>query len=229
MLELRQGHNLAMLLKAAGLSRSTFYYQRQVQQTGDRCARLKTQIQGIFDKHKGRYGYRRITAHLRQAGCVINHKAVQRLMQVQGLKSLVRPKKYRSYRGTVNAQAPHLLQRQFQADAPQQKWVTDVTEFNVRGSKLYLSPVMDLYNGEIVAYEMRDKPDFQLVGNMLKKAVGKLKDQAAPLLHSDQGWQYQMSRCGPIVATWLAKVLPKACHARVIAWTTLQWRASLRQ
>ena len=182
-----------MLLKAAGLSRSTFYYQRQVQQTGDRCASLKAQIQGIFDKHKGRYGYRRITAHLRQSGCVVNHKAVQRMMQMQGLKSLVRPKKYRSYRGSVNAQAPHLLQRQFQADAPQQKWVTDVTEFNVRGSKLYLSPVMDLYNGEIVAYEMRDKPDFQLVGNMLKKAIGKLKDQAAPLLHSDQGWQYQMS------------------------------------
>ncbi|WP_424953543.1 IS3 family transposase, partial [Comamonas thiooxydans] len=192
-LELRQGHSLAMLLKAAGLSRSTFYYQRQVQQTGDRCASLKAQIQGIFDKHKGRYGYRRITAHLRQSGCVVNHKAVQRMMQMQGLKSLVRPKKYRSYRGSVNAQAPHLLQRQFQADAPQQKWVTDVTEFNVRGSKLYLSPVMDLYNGEIVAYEMRDKPDFQLVGNMLKKAIGKLKDQAAPLLHSDQGWQYQMS------------------------------------
>lgn len=182
-----------MLLKAAGLSRSTFYYQRQVQQAGDRCAALKAQIQGVFDKHKGRYGYRRITAQLRQTGCVINHKAVQRLMQEQGLKSLVRPKKYRSYRGTVNAQAPHLLQRQFQTDAPQQKWVTDVTEFNVRGCKLYLSPVMDLYNGEIVAYEMRDKPDFQLVGNMLKKAISKLKDQAAPLLHSDQGWQYQMS------------------------------------
>ena len=113
-------------------------------------------------------------------------------MQLMGLKSLVRPKKYRSYRGPSNAYAPHLLQRQFQADAPQQKWVTDVTEFNVRGDKLYLSPVMDLYNGEIVAYEMRDRPDFQLVGNMLKKALGQLKGQSAPMLHSDQGWQYQL-------------------------------------
>lgn len=126
---------MAQLLKAARLARSTFYCQCQELRCGDSCAGLKAQIQGIFDKHKGRYGYRGITAHLRQAGCVINHKTVQRLMQMQGLKSLVRPKKYRSYRGPVNAQAPHLLQRQFQADAPQQKWVTDVTEFNVRGSK----------------------------------------------------------------------------------------------
>lgn len=181
-----------MLLKLAGLARSTFYYQCQAQRAGDRYAKLKHQIQGVFDKHKGRYGYRRITAHLHQAGCVINHKAVQRLMQLLGLKSLVRPKKYRSYRGPGNAQTPNLLQRQFEADAPQHKWVTDVTEFNVRGNKLYLSPVMDLYNGEIVAYEMRDKPDFQLVSGMLKKALRKLEGQAAPLLHTDQGWQYQM-------------------------------------
>ena len=86
---------------------------------------------------------------------------------------------------------PNLLQRQFQADAPHQKWATDVTEFNVRGDKLYLSPVMDLYNGEIVAYEMGNKPDFPLVSGMLKKALGKLKGQATPLLHSDQGWHYQ--------------------------------------
>ena len=180
------------LLAAAKLARSTFYYQCQVQRAGDSCASLKAQIQKIFDKHKGRYGYRRVTAHLCQAGLVINHKAVQRLMQMMGLKSLVRPKKYRSYRGPSHAQAPHLLQRQFQADAPQQKWVTDVTEFNVRGDKLYLSPVMDLYNGEIVAYEVGDKPNFQLVLRMLKKALSKLKGQSTPLLHSDQGWQYQM-------------------------------------
>ncbi len=192
MTELRHEHSLASLLKAAKLARSTFYYHMQVQSMGGRDASLKARIQGIFDEHKGRYGYRRVTAHLRQSGCVINHKAVQRLMQALGLKSSVRPKKYRSYRGPGHAQVPNLLQRQFQADAPHQKWVTDVTEFNVRGDKLYLSPVMDLYNGEIVAYEMRDKPDFPLVSGMLKKALGKLKGQATPLLHSDQGWQYQM-------------------------------------
>ena len=163
-----------------------------MQQAGDSYACVKAQIQRIFDKHKGRYDYRRVTAQLCQAGSAINHKAVQLLMQLMGLESLERPTKYRSYRGPGNALAPDLLQRQFQADAPQQKWVTDVTEFNVRGVKLYLSPVMDLYNGEIVAYEMHNKPEFKLVGNMLKKALSELKGPCAPLLYSDQGWQYQM-------------------------------------
>lgn len=192
MLELRQGHDLAMLLRAAGLSRSTFYYQVKAQQAGDRQADLKSRIRALYERHKGRYGYRRITAALRQAGAAINHKAVQRLMRALGLKSLVRPKKYRSYRGP-QAQVPNILARQFQAERPHQKWVTDVTEFNVRGQKLYLSPVMDLYNGEIVSYAMQKRPYFSLVANMLNKALAKLAGKEAPLLHSDQGWQYQMS------------------------------------
>lgn len=192
MLELRQGHDLALLLKVAGLSRSTFYYQAKVQQAQDRHADLKSRIHALYERHKGRYGYRRITAALRQSGEVVNHKTVQRLMQALGLKSLVRPKKYRSYRGQ-SADVPNILARQFQAEQPNQKWVTDVTEFNVRGEKLYLSPVMDLYNGEIVSYTMQRRSHFSLVGNMLKKALAKLSGQDAPLLHSDQGWQYQMS------------------------------------
>ncbi|MGP9700993.1 MULTISPECIES: IS3 family transposase [Halomonas] len=189
-LELKQGHPLAVLLKVAELSRSTFYYQARVQ-LEDRHAGLKCRIHTLYERHKGRYGYRRITAALRQAGDQVNHKTVQRLMQHLGLKSLVRPKKYRSYRGQ-QASVPNLLARQFQAERPNQRWVTDVTEFNVRGEKLYLSPVMDLYNGEIVSYTMQKRPQFSLVGGMLKKAFAKLADQDAPLLHSDQGWQYQM-------------------------------------
>ena len=182
---------MPVLLKVAELSRSTFYYQVSVQQLDDRHAGLKRRIHALYERHKGRYGYRRITAALRQAGEQVNHKTVQRLMQHLGLKSLVRPKKYRSYRGQ-QASVPNLLARQFQAERPNQRWVTDVTEFNVRGEKLYLSPVMDLYNGEIVSYTMQKRPQFSLVGEMLNKALAKLTDQDAPLLHSDQGWQYQM-------------------------------------
>lgn len=191
MLELRQGHALALLLKAACLSRSTFYYQVKAQQTEDRHAGLKARIRTVYERHKGRYGYRRITATLRQTGEAVNHKTIQRLMQTLGLKSLVRPKKYRSYRGQ-QAKVPNVLARQFQAQQPNQKWVTDVTEFNVRGEKLYLSPILDLYNGEIVSYVMQKRPHFPLVGNMLKKALAALADKDTPLLHSDQGWQYHM-------------------------------------
>jgi putative transposase len=113
-------------------------------------------------------------------------------MGVLGLKSLVRPKKYRSFKGEVGQAAPNELQRQFKAEAANRKWVTDVTEFNVAGEKLYLSPVLDLFNSEIIAFEMSRRPAFELVDSMLKKALNKLAPGDKPMLHSDQGWHYRM-------------------------------------
>lgn len=193
MLGLRQSHRLSVLLQVAGLPRSTYHYQLKVQAVPDKYADLKQRIQAIYARHHGRYGYRRITAELRQRGTRVNHKTVQNLMQQQALKARVRIKKYRSYRGESNAAVSNVLQRQFHADRPNQKWVTDVTEFNVRGEKLFLSPVMDLYNGEIVAYQTARRPCFELVSGMLRKALARLRGEDKPLLHSDQGWQYQMS------------------------------------
>jgi putative transposase len=191
-LELRQQYPLAGLLKVAGLARSTFYYQQKALSAADKYGELKTKILTLFEQHKGRYGYRRITLALRNLGRVINHKTVQRLMDQLRLKSYVRVKKYRSYKGSVGRVAPHVLQRQFHARRPNEKWVTDVTEFNVGGQKLYLSPVLDLYNGEIVAYETSRRPAFEMVSTMLKKAMARLKPHEQPILHSDQGWHYQM-------------------------------------
>jgi putative transposase len=158
----------------------------------DRHAALRERIKAIFALHKGRYGYRRVTAAIRQLGQKINHKTVQRLMVEMGLKSLVRPKKYRSYKGDAGRVAPDLLKRQFSAAGANQKWVTDVTEFNVAGEKLYLSPVMDLFNGEIIAFETARRPVFKLVESMVSKALNRLRDNERPILHSDQGWHYQM-------------------------------------
>jgi putative transposase len=183
---------MAGLLKLAKLPRSTFYYQQQALQTADKYQQLKEQIRTLFDRHRGRYGYRRITAGLRQLGSQVNHKLVQRLMGTLSLKSLVRPKKYRSFKGEVGQAAPNELRRQFKTKAANQKWVTDVTEFNVAGEKLYLSPVLDLYNGEIVAFETSRRPAFELVDSMLKKALNRLAPDDKPLLHSDQGWHYRM-------------------------------------
>lgn len=183
---------MAQLLKFAGLPRSTFYYQQKVLQAPDKEQKVKKQIQRIFARHQGRYGYRRITAALGHLGHRINHKKVQRLMNQLGLKSLVRPKKYRSYRGDIGQVAENTLDRDFSAQRANEKWVTDVTEFNVAGEKLYLSPVMDLYNGEIIAFETARRPAYDLVGSMLKKALLKLKPGETPVLHSDQGWHYRM-------------------------------------
>ena len=192
MIELRQEHPLEGLLKLAGLARSTFYYQQKVQQSVDKYAVLKSRICSIFDEHKGRYGYRRITAAVRRAGHLVNHKTVQRLMGELQLKSRVRIKKYRAYRGEEGQVAPNLLKRKFDAKRPNQKWVTDVTEFRVGGQKLYLSPILDLYNGEIIAFKTARRPLFDMVGAMLRQAFERLRPRDKPILHSDQGWQYRM-------------------------------------
>lgn len=155
---------------------------------------MKSMISTIYHNHKGRYGYRRITLELRNQGFLINHKTVQRLMKELGLKSLVRMKKYRSYKGNVGKIAPNILKRDFVAAKPNEKWVTDVTEFHLFGEKLYLSPVLDLYNGEIIAYNIQSRPTYELVSRMLDKAVTCLSEGDAPVLHSDQGWHYQMKQ-----------------------------------
>ena len=104
-----------------------------------------------------------------------------------GLKSTVRPKRYQSYKGGIGKAAPDLLERNFIAKAPNQKWVTDVTEFNIKGERVYLSPILDLYNQEIVSYEIADRPQISMVSTMLNKAFKHLQQTEKPILHSDQG------------------------------------------
>lgn len=188
---LQPTHNLKTLLQVAELPRSTFYYHASKQHQADSLASLNTKIKAIYHQHKGRYGYRRITAELRNLGECINHKKVQRLMQRVGLKSVVRVKKYHSYRGHEGRIAPNVLQRDFESEQPNKKWVTDITEFNVAGEKLYLSPVMDLFNREVIAYEMQSRPVLSLVIAMMNRAKTKLKPNEKPVVHSDQGWHYQ--------------------------------------
>ena len=175
------------------MARSSFYYH-QLCSKSDKYRELKELIKCIYHKHKGRYGYRRITDELRKTGRIINHKTVLKLMNLLGLKSLIRRKKYQSYRGDQGKIAPHILQRNFKADRPNQKWVTDITEFKVRDKKLYLSPIMDLYNQEIISYQLSERPVFGQVVDMLKKAFKKIPNGTQLLLHSDQGWQYQMKQ-----------------------------------
>jgi transposase InsO family protein len=105
---------------------------------------------------------------------------------------MLREKKYRSYRGKVGKIAPNLLKRDFRAVRPNSKWTTDITEFKLLGQKLYLSPIMDLFNGEIISYILSSSPSFHPVTEMLKGAFQKIPNNTQLILHSDQGWQYQM-------------------------------------
>lgn len=176
------------------MARSTYYYYQKSNQVKDKYHEIKDVIKLIYHRHKGRLGYRRITLEIRQRGVIINHKTVLRLMKILGLKSLIRVKKYKSYKGEQGKIAPNILQRDFKAAEPNQKWATDITEFNVKGNKLYLSPVIDLFNGEIISYELSERPNFEQVTNMLKKAFKRIDYNTSLILHSDQGWQYQMKQ-----------------------------------
>ncbi len=190
---MRREHKLADLLKVAGLARSSFYYQCQAIQRVEPND-MEARIRAVYDKHKGRYGYRRITATLcRSMAEPVNHKCVQRLMQKMGLRALIRTKKRsRNDPGISDLHVPNILKRDFFAKAPNQKWATDITEFNVRGQKLYLSACMDLYNGEIIAHRMARRPVFELVSSTLDVALSRLKDTTGLTVHSDQGWHYKM-------------------------------------
>ncbi|EPC9924769.1 IS3-like element IS1397 family transposase [Escherichia coli] len=189
---LRCGHCQSDLLKAAGLARSTLYYQLSLQKAKDKYADVKQLIASIFHEHRGCYGYRRIHCELQKRGLKFSGKTVRKLMQQLGLKSPVRLKKYRSYRGNMGLAAENILQRQFKAEAPCEKWVTDITEFRAGGQKLYLSPILDLFNGEIVAWETACRPTEELVKRMLNKGLESLAEGEKPLLLSDQGWHYRI-------------------------------------
>ena len=193
-MELRHKFDLELLLDLTKMARSSFYYHQKQNKLPDKYKEIKELIKAIYQRHKGRYGYRRITDELRNRAMIINHKTVFRLMKLLGLKSLIRLKKYKSYKGEQGKIAPNVLKRNFKAVAPNQKWATDITEFNVSGQKLYLSPIIDLFNQEIISYELTERPVFNQVVMMLKKAFKKIPNNTNLTLHSEQGWQYQMKQ-----------------------------------
>ena len=189
--ELRQEFKLDMLLEIAQLPRATFYYHIKQQKKPDKYAQAKMEITIIYHENKGRYGYRRITNELHNRKIHLNHKTVQRLMKELGLICRVRMKKYRSYKGEEGKIADNRLNREFRAERPNQKWVTDVTEFRLFGQKLYLSPILDLCSGDIVTYTLSDSPNLLMVTTMLAQAFERTPDTTGLVLHSDQGWHYQ--------------------------------------
>lgn len=173
------------------MARSVFYYHLKHLKSKDKYEDERKSIRLIFHEHKGRYGYRRVTAEMRNRGYKINHKTVQRLMIEMGLKCKIRKVRYRSYKGEVGKIAPNIIKRNFIATAPNRKWATDVTQINVGTAKLYLSPIVDMFNGEIVSYNISTSPNLEQIYDMLDKAFAKYDCLDGLILHSDQGWQYQ--------------------------------------
>ena len=152
------------------------------------------EIKLIYEANKGRYGVRRIYHELLNRGHIINHKKVQRLMKKMELKGKRPKEKYHSYKGKIGKIADNIINRNFTASGTDQKWTTDVSQFNLPFGKCYLSPILDMYTNEIIAYDLSLHPNYEQITNMLNKAFEAHPNMNGRIFHSDQGWQYQMKR-----------------------------------
>lgn len=191
MIALRAEHRLEVLLEVAGLARSTFFYHQARLGRPDPHAELKIAIITAFETSRRR-GHRVVHHALRQAGWQVAKKTVLTLMRELGLVCLIRRRRrFVSYQGEVGTITDNVLDRQFTATAPNEKWVTDVTEFRVTDRKVYFSAVMDLFDRQIISYAVSTSPNLELTNSSLRDALATLDAGQAPLVHSDQGFQYQ--------------------------------------
>ncbi|MDZ5474685.1 IS3 family transposase [Bacillus sp. 31A1R] len=195
-----EGFKLTDVLEVVGIPEATYHYHIKQSKKEDPDQALKELVIELFHKHEGKYGYRRIHLELRAKGYLVNHKKVQRIMKELGLKCVKftrKSRRYNSYKGSVGRVAKNRLNRRFSTPIRLQKLVTDITEFKCAGEeKLYLSPILDLYNGEIISYGISNKPTLDLVLKPLDQAIKSIKITAAyrTTIHSDQGWHYQHNK-----------------------------------
>jgi transposase InsO family protein/transposase-like protein len=189
---LRETYPLKTLLVAVGLAKATYYYQRQVFARPDKYADLRVRVVEEFNKAHARYGYRRLHAVVAAHGRV-SEKVVRRIMAEQHLiaKGRSRRRRYSSYLGEISPAPDNLLERDFHADEPNTKWLTDITEFHLPGGKVYLSPVIDCFDGMAVAWSIGTRPDAQLANTSLQAAIATLRDGEHPIIHSDRGGHYR--------------------------------------
>ena len=189
---LRPHYKLKDLLKALSLAKSSYCYQRVVMAKPDKYAQLKKDIQTIFAENFQRYGYRRICCCLKKNRIRVAEKVVRRLMRLEGLRVYTpRKRKYSSYVGEVSPSVPNLLQRDFHAELPNQKWLTDITEFSIPAGKVYLSPIIDCFDGMPVSWRIGCSPSAQMANAMLKDAIASLRSADHPIIHSDRGGHYR--------------------------------------
>ena len=184
-----------MWLKISGLPKSSYYeWKSKLDIVNQKEVDLINEIKKIVEDSKKRYGYRRVTLALRNKGLLVNHKCVYRIMKEQGLlcgKFHRKSRSYYSYKGQVGKIADNELNRGFEVDKPNEVWLTDVTEFKTDKGKLYLSPILDLYNSEIISFSLSTRPDTNFTNRSLNKGIKRLSPENDLMLHSDQGFHYQ--------------------------------------
>lgn len=190
---LRNKYSLPLLLRKLKLSRSSYYYQHKQTSFPDKYEALRCHIKELFAANSERYGYRRIHVRLARESIHISEKIVRRIMSECGLivKSKRKTKKYSSYKGEITPAVPNVIERNFHADTPNRKWLTDITEFAIPAGKIYLSPIVDCFDGMLPAWKISTVPDANLVNSMLDDAIRTLHENEQPLVHTDRGCHYR--------------------------------------
>jgi transposase InsO family protein len=188
----REDHPLQEAMECLGIKRNTYYHQRACLQAEGKGHYLKDKITKLFRANRECYGYRRIHARLAEEGICISEKIVRRVMKECSLIVFGKKKrKYSSYQGEKAPAAENLIARDFHADLPNIKWLTDITEFQIPAGKVYLSPIVDCFDGMLVSWTIGTSPDAELVNTMLDMAIDTLKPEEHPIVHSDRGAHYR--------------------------------------
>lgn len=185
-------YSLHQLLKCLCMAKSSYYYQRAVMKQSDKYAEIRIRIKIIFQENRNCYGYRRIHGELKKIGITVSEKIVRRIMKEEHLTvPTKRMKKYSSYKGEITPEVDNIINRDFHAEQPNTKWLTDITEFAIPAGKVYLSPVIDCFDGMVVKWNIGTTPDSILVNKMLEDAIGTLLPSEHPLVHTDRGCHYR--------------------------------------
>lgn len=189
---LKNKYSLPLLLDKLDLAKSCYYYQENVPSKPDKYTQLRKRIKEMFNENKGRYGYRRIYGLLDNEGSIISEKVVRRIMKQKNLVVRIRKnRKYSSYTGEISPAVPNVIGRNFHANKPNQKWLTDITEFAIPAGKVYLSPIVDCFDGLLPCWTISTCPDSNLVNSMLDSAIALLNNGEHPIVHSDRGCHYR--------------------------------------
>jgi transposase InsO family protein/transposase-like protein len=190
---LKTTYTLTELLCEVGLPRSSYFYHRARLEVADKYAEARQVMTDIFERNYRCYGYRRIHACLSDQSVNISEKVVRRLMKQQCLIAATsKRRRYGSYMGEISPAPDNLLNRDFSAGAPNEKWLTDITEFQIPAGKVYLSPMIDCFDGMVVSWSIGTRPNAELVNTMLDAAVDKVAASGErPVVHSDRGGHYR--------------------------------------
>ena len=190
---LRATYTLTELLCEVDLPRSSYFYHRARPEVADKYAEVRQAMTDIFERNYRCYGYRRIHASLSDQSVNISEKVVRRLMKQECLVAATsKRRRYGSYMGEISPAPDNLLNRDFSADAPNEKWLTDITEFQLPAGKVYLSPMIDCFDGMVVSWSIGTRPNAELVNTMLDAAIDKIAASGErPVVHSDRGGHYR--------------------------------------